>query len=469
MIRICLVGLIYTMVIFPNLAHATIGDQLDTMFESMGIMSSANAVRRVEGEGRNYYSMGSFNLKFPRASKNYVNLTAPSLSAGCGGISAYGGSFSFINADEFVQSLRRIAANSTGYLFQLALKSMCPSCAALVEELQSTINKINSLLTDECGAAEALANQVPGVEGFELTRLENVMKKGVSDGLLDDEWTGRLKKFEWDSLGKASTELGGDASSNIVWDALKGANMHNWEWLLPSGNQAIGDDMLEIMMNIVGIKVYIPIDPAPTDPDDPTFEWKVDETGLLTFEDLLYGNQKEKTFYRCPTDATAKVKCLAVTTDSLSASDLVGFFPMIQEVFLGDGGTDRGLLGKLALKNGGIDADEAQLLAMIPANTLENLQRISPNPVLAGDFAEYLALQTAYKMTELFMRDVFAKLHSANSKANKDIQLSFKPMIVTAEANFKEALALKNADIRKIETSNEQYLTTLELLRRTRN
>ncbi len=55
-------------------------------------------------------------------------LVPPSFSAGCGGIDLFGGSFSFINMNQFVDLMRAVASNAAGYAFQLAINAMCPDC-----------------------------------------------------------------------------------------------------------------------------------------------------------------------------------------------------------------------------------------------------------------------------------------------------------------------------------------------------
>jgi len=65
-------------------------------------------------------------VRSPINSINLVNLTAPEIRAGCGGIDLYGGSFTFINTDQFRQILRQIGANALGYAFKLALATTVP-------------------------------------------------------------------------------------------------------------------------------------------------------------------------------------------------------------------------------------------------------------------------------------------------------------------------------------------------------
>ncbi|MDN4704685.1 conjugal transfer protein TraH [Vibrio parahaemolyticus] len=44
--------------------------------------------------------------------QNLVSFTPPSWKAGCGGVDMFGGSFSFINAEQLVTMMRAVAANA---------------------------------------------------------------------------------------------------------------------------------------------------------------------------------------------------------------------------------------------------------------------------------------------------------------------------------------------------------------------
>ncbi|WP_425341509.1 conjugal transfer protein TraH [Escherichia coli] len=50
-----------------------------------------------------------------------ISMTLPDINAGCGGIDAYLGSFSFINGEQLQRFVKQIMSNAAGYFFDLAL------------------------------------------------------------------------------------------------------------------------------------------------------------------------------------------------------------------------------------------------------------------------------------------------------------------------------------------------------------
>ena len=104
-------------------ARADIDEGLETMFMTTGQEPSV-----YESQRRGGVNMGTFRMRAPISTVNVLNLTAPEVRAGCGGIDLYGGSFTFINTEQFRQILRQIGANALGYAFKLALATMCQEC-----------------------------------------------------------------------------------------------------------------------------------------------------------------------------------------------------------------------------------------------------------------------------------------------------------------------------------------------------
>ena len=109
-------------------AHADVQSQLNTMFNNM---SNTTAPGAYETASRGVLTGGSFRARNQIATTPLVSFRPPSVQAGCGGIDMFAGSFSYINAAQFVQTLRSVASNAvgvaSGYAFKLALKTMCPS------------------------------------------------------------------------------------------------------------------------------------------------------------------------------------------------------------------------------------------------------------------------------------------------------------------------------------------------------
>jgi predicted DsbA family dithiol-disulfide isomerase len=83
----------------------------------------------------------------------------------------FGGSFSFINFNQFVQLMRNVAGNAAGYAFQLAVGAMCPWCASVMTDLQKKIQEMNQMFSNSCRLAQGLVNDTVKALTETLNRL----------------------------------------------------------------------------------------------------------------------------------------------------------------------------------------------------------------------------------------------------------------------------------------------------------
>ena len=72
----------------------SLNTQMDNAFNSLSNVTSPGAYNTAR---RGVFSGGQVYVKFPTKRVNIVSAEAPKITAGCGGIDLYGGSFSFIN------------------------------------------------------------------------------------------------------------------------------------------------------------------------------------------------------------------------------------------------------------------------------------------------------------------------------------------------------------------------------------
>lgn len=140
-----------------QVANANIQSQMDKMFEGMSNSTDAGAY---ETATRGVITGGSMRLRNKIVNAPVVAFRPPSFQAGCGGIDMFAGSFSFINAQQFVQSLRSIASNAvgvaSGYAFKLALQAMGPTVANVIKDLQEAMQHLNGLMSNSCQLATGL-------------------------------------------------------------------------------------------------------------------------------------------------------------------------------------------------------------------------------------------------------------------------------------------------------------------------
>ncbi len=83
-------------------------------------------------------------------------MTLPDINAGCGGIDAYLGSFSFINSEQLQRFVKQIMSNAAGYFFDLALQTTVPEIKTAKDFLQKMASDINSMNLSSCQAAQGI-------------------------------------------------------------------------------------------------------------------------------------------------------------------------------------------------------------------------------------------------------------------------------------------------------------------------
>ncbi len=164
----------------PSVNAADISSQLDSMFGSMSNNTSAGDYHSITRDG---YTGGGFVLRNKLRTLTPVAIDLPSASGGCGGIDLFGGSFSFINAEQFVQMLRNIAANAAGLAFQLALNAMDAVLDNAISKMQGVIQQMNDLTVNSCQLAKGLL--VDTASAFGENAKASVSSQLSSDGVVD--------------------------------------------------------------------------------------------------------------------------------------------------------------------------------------------------------------------------------------------------------------------------------------------
>ena len=87
-------------------------------------------------------------------------MSLPSFRAGCGGIDAFAGAFSFIDSDQLVAFARAVAQNAVGFAFELALETISPVIAETMAKLRALAQWVNSQNLNSCETAQALVGAV---------------------------------------------------------------------------------------------------------------------------------------------------------------------------------------------------------------------------------------------------------------------------------------------------------------------
>jgi conjugative transfer pilus assembly protein TraH len=121
-----------------------------------GVMMTMDSPKSISTRDRTVLYGGGVSIRTPNLTLTPFNVKAPGIKAGCGNIDMVFGSLGFLDADEMVRFAEGILAAAPGVAFDLAMKTLCPSCSETLKALQAMTNQINSMSLDSCQAANAI-------------------------------------------------------------------------------------------------------------------------------------------------------------------------------------------------------------------------------------------------------------------------------------------------------------------------
>jgi hypothetical protein len=139
-------------------ASASVSDAIDHISSGPTSLSTAN---------REVFSGGSLRMFVPQETTQFVSITPPSYSAGCSGIDAAFGGFSFVNGEKLKQMVKTIMSSAKGYALDLAIRTLCPLCSDVMQKIRDVSNWANNLALDSCGAAKFLVDSVATMGGMD--------------------------------------------------------------------------------------------------------------------------------------------------------------------------------------------------------------------------------------------------------------------------------------------------------------
>ena len=139
-----------------GMARADVAGQMNDFFQDAGGAANVTGPSAYQGQTAGYYSMGNVWSRFPQKSVQPFNLQMPKVSAGCGGIDLFTGSFSFINGAEMVAMLKATANNALGFAFQLAIDSVSPEIGKVMDSMANKAQQMNQMNISSCEAAQGL-------------------------------------------------------------------------------------------------------------------------------------------------------------------------------------------------------------------------------------------------------------------------------------------------------------------------
>jgi conjugative transfer pilus assembly protein TraH len=288
----------------PGVSHADLGNEMNKFWNNLGGSSNGNSA--YAGQSVGYYTGGSLNARSPVMRQRPFSAQSPKITAGCGGIDMFTGSFSHINMDQFVAQLKAIGANSVGYAFQLALQTLSPMIKSVVDKIQEVADMINGFNINSCESAKLL---VDGIAGKNITLSESgCAQMALISGSAADAAAAKNRcrtasaQAEEDAKRNESERA---SNINFVWQAMKRAGYID----------VLGAETSEVFMSIAGTVILkqneeaMPIKPLALD--------------LETTKVLIDGGKLKA--YEC----VDKTLCLDLREKEITLDDNLAYKPKI--------------------------------------------------------------------------------------------------------------------------------------------
>lgn len=383
-------------------AHADLESALESMLGA-NVQVNSGAVLTTSRRGGIYG--GSVYVRGKVMNVNVLNFTPPSFASGCGGMDIFAGSFSMINAEQFVTLLRSIAQNAVGYAFHLALKNICEQCSTIVAGLQRAVQEMNQFTGNSCQLAKGVVNS--GIQALQLSDVKGMQGDTIQAGFND-----AFEAF-WGDLSSsidAINTVGSDGKNtykdkyevNVVWSAMQASSMAGW--FGPAGDA----DLLEALMSLTGTIVLTgPVDDADGNPSRNVTP--VTSGGYLQVRDLIYGSE-QATFLECD-DAD---KCLSMST---TATGLKGVLEVLKEDYLGTGPSDTStVLYQIVNGTGGSDDAAEKLIGQfghVGSMIIDLATTVPRGSDVPYEFFSENAEYIAYELVRRFVTEATAQVEQA--------------------------------------------------------
>lgn len=278
----------------------------DTLSEIFNGMANVTEPGVYELQRRGVIAGGGVVTRSKVVNTQMMTFTPPSWKAGCGGIDLYLGSFSFINADQFIELLRAVAANSAGYAFEIALDNVCPQCMVVMNGLQKSMQQLNQFAGNSCQLAKGIVTE--GAEQIGMQTRNSKTLSAMASGLMDD-WSSTYQEVQsnLDEIYHQNRpdEYNEKFIGNVVWQVSKKTNLSSW---ILSGNG--GDATLEMLMSLTGTVVIEELKQA--NPNDSKVSPVTTYPNILRLRDFVNGSHgADVEIYEC-SDGKGPNQCLSL-------------------------------------------------------------------------------------------------------------------------------------------------------------
>ena len=374
-----------------------------------------------KSQRRGYYATPSVYTRNPVVDVKPVSMAMPSFRGGCGGIDMFAGSFSHINADQFVALLQAIPSNAMGYAFQLALETVSPSIADVMSQMESVMRSMNINNLNSCELGKSIVNT--GLSKFdagsEMVCVNKQMEKGIASDLAQ-------AKKNCTSGGQRSSTL---SSSTTNQDSAIVDINYAWNTVSKLG---VDKEMQEFLQTLTGTII---VQNSGSDNSSAVVQvYPSLATDTNTVNALLYGGGMKR--YIC--DETTK--CLNINNGgSVTIPSTSAFYKKVND-------TIKSISSKMATRNQELTQEESDVLSTtsLPIIAILRTYQKYHSGEVDSMISDSLSEIVAHDLLTQFVDNVLDKIRKASKMNNLQVD-------ETRLKQFEEGVEKARESLRQIE------------------
>jgi conjugative transfer pilus assembly protein TraH len=420
---------------------------MDDFYNSAGTAANITPAAAINSHNVIGYSLGGVSWRVPNKTLQPFQITPPSFRAGCGGIDAYLGSYSFVNKDAFVQALRNFGQAAVGYFFALALRSMAPEIAVTLDAINDMAQKINSMSINSCAAAKTMVNSIAGdlSDGAEKRAASYVRSVGQAVDQFDADQNFVTNGIK-DAFNQAYQQEFGKSASAVTQGETQthapATEVNVLYYLIQNSNINATADEINLMLSLVGHQFIARLAASADGDSNLIADSKPDS---ISFRDLVgsaTGGATSFQVWQCDTSS----QCLNPTQVSEQHMPFAAIaYGTIEQI--------RNAVGARAGLAAGLTPQQQTVLKLssVPLYRVAAMAAGTGSGAalalqLQEELAEYAGLEAAVNFVNYYLTAILRSAKSSSAKLDKPLQQQI-PLI---EARIAEVRRQMYAEIQRV-------------------
>jgi conjugative transfer pilus assembly protein TraH len=169
------IALFLLIVFLVNTVHASwVDDWVDQRTSSGGDY--------FESQKRGFGTFGSASMRWKVGNDHLLTVSKPQFKAGCGGIDAFLGGFSFLQFEQLVDKFEKVMGPAAAaFAFDIALSVLSEQASESIKSLTAIIDRLNQLQIEDCMAAKGITATI--ADGITLEKYAADKSEAVKDFL----------------------------------------------------------------------------------------------------------------------------------------------------------------------------------------------------------------------------------------------------------------------------------------------